>query len=222
LKQVEDYSDALTFLGSLKSVDQNRMAIWGISLSGAVALCTASFDKRAKLVIAVCPAAEYQFDSAKMPMVMAKCFQDRESQVKGNAPFYLPMLSESGENPAGFEFGIERAKASQMVTAGQEGRELAPGHVNRTTIQSYHKLLMWEPWAMWKHLDQTPVMFIIPENDNLCPAAVQMRHFQALRGPKRSHVQIGRGHMDILEGESFASLMELQVQFVQDAFGGRL
>jgi alpha/beta superfamily hydrolase len=38
LKQVEDYSDALTFLGSLKSVDQNRMAIWGISLSGAVQL----------------------------------------------------------------------------------------------------------------------------------------------------------------------------------------
>ena len=219
-RQVGDYSDALTFLGSLHSVDPNRMGVWGISLSGAVALCATSFDKRAKLVIAVCPAAEYRYNHDKLPKVLAKCFQDRQSQVKGNPPFYLPMLSDSGENPAGFEFGFEREKAAQMVAAGNEGKELAPGHVNRTTVQSYHKLMMWQPWSMWKYLDPTPVMFIVPEDDNLCPAEVQMRHFLALTGPKRSHIQAGRGHMDILEGDSFADLMALQIQFIRDALDG--
>jgi pimeloyl-ACP methyl ester carboxylesterase len=219
-KQIEDYSDALTFLGSLPLVDPNCMGIWGISLSGAVALCTASFDKRAKLVIAVCPVAEYHYARARIQNVLVKCFKDRESQVKGNPPFYIPMLNDSGENPAGFEFGLDREKAAQMVAAGKEGRELAPGHVNRTTIQSYHKLLMWHPGAMWKDLYPTPVMFIVPEKDHLCPAEVQMQYFQQLQGPKRSYIQAGRGHMDILEGESFTNLMKLQIQFLRDALDG--
>lgn len=219
VKQVEDYSDALTFLAGLPTVDSNQMTCWGMSFAGTVSLCAASLDKRAKLVIAVCPLTEFGSTPAKLPKVLAKCIKDRESQVKGNPPFYLPMLTETGENPAGFGLGVDKEHFAKIVSAG---KELAPNHVNRTTIQSYYKLVMWQPSALWQaHLDPTPVMFVVPELDRLCPAEVQLRHFEALTGPKRLHIEPGRGHMDILEGEHLANLAKLQVDFVYEVLEGK-
>ncbi|TVY41906.1 hypothetical protein LOCC1_G007345 [Lachnellula occidentalis] len=87
----------------------------GISVSGAVALKAASIDKRAKLVVA-----------------------NRVSQLKGNGRFYIPLIDDDGENPAGFNFGVAKTEGAKIVLAakklGMEG--LAPHHVNRTTVQS--------------------------------------------------------------------------------------
>lgn len=55
MKQVEDYSDAFTFLSTLLVVDSDRIGFWGMSFSGTIALCAAALDKRAKFVIAICP-----------------------------------------------------------------------------------------------------------------------------------------------------------------------
>ena len=169
IKQVEDYSDALTFLADHPMVDRNRMAFWGVSFAGVVALCAASLDKRAKLVIAVCPLTKFEYTPEKLPKVLAKCMQDRESQLKGNPPFYLPMVTKQGENPAGFGVGIDKEKYEQIVNAG---KDIAPNHVNRTTIQSYHKMLLWQPFTLWQYLDLTPVMFLTPELDQLSPPAL--------------------------------------------------
>lgn len=225
-KQIEDYSDALTFLGGHPMVDSARMGVWGMSLAGAVGLCVASFDKRARFVIAVCPATEYQYSEGKLPSVLTKITKDRESQVKGNTPFYVPMLTEAGENPAGFNLGVDKEAAVRILSAQNEliptRKALAPNHVNRTTIQSYHKLLMWNPAYMWKHLHSTPTMFVVPELDGLISADTQQQYFKLLPGPKKFHVQQGRGHMDILEGEGLPELMKLQVEFIHDALEGRV
>ena len=219
VKQVEDYSDALTFLSGLPTVDPAKLAFWGMSFAGTVSLCAASLDKRAKLVIAVCPMTEFRHTPEKLPKVLAKCMKDRESQAKGNAPFYLPVLNETGENPAGFGIGVDQEQFAKVVRAD---KELAPNHVNRTTIQSYYKLVMWQPAALWPHLDPTPVMFVVPECDRLCPPEVQLRSFERLSGPKRCHVEPGRGHMDIVEGEHLTDLMQLQIDFVKDVMEGKL
>lgn len=219
VKQVEDYSDALTFLAGHPMVDPNRMAFWGISLSATVSLCAASFDKRAKLVIAVCPMTVIRYTPDMLPKVLAKCMKDRESQQKGNPPFYLPMLNERGENPAGFALGVDKEKYEQIVNAG---KEIGPNHVNRTTIQSYHKMLLWQPFTLWKHLDPTPVMFLTPELDQLSPPALQRDYFEKLTGPKRYREAIGRGHVDVLAGEDFPALMKIQTEFFWDALEGRV
>ena len=216
-KQTEDYSDALTFLSGLPTVDRNQMGIWGMSLAGAISLSAASLDKRAKLVIAVCPLIEYRYTAATLPKVLAKCMQDRESQVQGNAPFYLPMVTETGENPAGFGVGIQDEHYAKLADASQG---LAPMYANRTTIQSYYRMMMWQPLALWQHLDSTPVMFVVPELDRLCSPDIQLHCFRTLPGPKSSHIVIGKGHMNVLEGEHFAALMRLQVDFVYGALRG--
>ena len=219
MKQVEDYSDALTFLADHPMVDRNRMAFWGVSFAGTVSLCAASLDKRAKLVIAVCPLTKFEYTPDKLPKVLAKCMKDRESQVKGNPPFYLPMVTERGENPAGFGVGIDKEKYEQIVNAG---KDIAPNHVNRTTIQSYHKMLLWQPFTLWQYLDPTPVLFLTPELDQLSPPALQRAHFEKLTGPKRHQIAMGQGHIDVLAGDNFPVLMKMQTDFFWDALEGRL
>ncbi|KAL2072659.1 hypothetical protein VTL71DRAFT_12002 [Oculimacula yallundae] len=225
-KQVADFSDAMTFLVNHPSVDRTHVGYWGMSLAGATALCAAALDTRASFVIGVCPASEYRYDEAKLPSVLRNATKDRESRVKGNAPFYVPMLNDRGENPAGFDLGIDKEYGIRLVNARDESQatraELAPNHVNRTTLESYVKLLMWHPSAMWKHLHSTPVLYIVPELDQLVLPEVQKRHFELLPGPKRMHVAIGRSHLDVLEGQSASELTNLQIEFIRDVFTGKL
>ncbi|KAI0386906.1 DltD N-terminal domain protein [Hypomontagnella monticulosa] len=218
-KQIQDYSDALTFLKNSLRVDPCQIGFWGTSLSASVALSAAAFDKRAKLVIAACPVAEYHYDKEKMEKALHNCLKDRESQIKGNPPFYIPMIDESGQNPAGLDFGHDPEKAAVW---SRSEMEIAANHVNRTTIQSYLKLAMWAPGAMWKHIQQTPVLFLIPETDSICPPEEQLQHFNKLESPKRYYLRKGKGHMDMLEGEHINELIRLQVDFVRDAMEGRV
>lgn len=173
----------------------------------------ALFDHRVRLVIAACPLAEYHYDKAKMRQIIRKCFKDRESQVKRNPPFYVPMIDNSGESPAGLEFGNDRERAAEWA---KRGVELAENHVNRTTIQSYYKIAMWHPHTLWKHINSTPVLFLVPERDTICPPEDQSRHFHEIPGPKRYHVQTGSGHLDMLKGDHVNKIMRIQVNFVHD------
>jgi pimeloyl-ACP methyl ester carboxylesterase len=224
IKQTEDFSDALTYFSRLPTVDPDQMGIFGISFSGAVALSTASLDKRVKFVLAICPASEYQYSPEKIKKVLAKCIKDRESQIKGNEPYYIPMINDQGGNPAGFNFGLDKVEGAKIVKAARElGMEgVAPHHVNRTTIQSYYKLIMWQPSPLWKNLDHTPVLFVVPELDIMCPPEVQRRYYNALPCPKRWHLEEGRGHMDITEGDHLANLVKVQIAFVHDALQGKV
>lgn len=217
--QVSDYCDALTFLAAHASVDPTHVFLWGMSFAATVALCAASLDKRARAVIAVCPLTDFTYTAEKLPQVLAKCMQDRASQVAGNEPMYLPMLNARWENPAGFGLGIDAERYGKIVHAG---KEIAPRHVNRTTMQSYFKMVMWQPFSLWRLLAPTPVMFVVPELDRLSPAEVQLEYFAKLDGPKRLHVEKGVGHLEIMEGLQMEKLIDLQVQFLRDVMDGKV
>ena len=218
VKQIEDYSDALSFLSSLPCVLPEQMAIWGMSFAGTVALCAASLDKRAKVVIAVCPLTRLDCAPEKHAKVLAKCIQDRESQLKGNSPFYLPMLNDQGQNPAGFGLGFERENYPKLLA----GRSMNALDLNSTTIQTYYRILMWQPFSLWRYLDPTLVMFIVPAHDKVSPPQDQLYHFETFSGPKKLHVEPARGHLDILEGDHVPNLMKLQIDYIKGASYGTI
>lgn len=219
MKQVEDYSDAMTFMSSLPNVDSNRIAFWGMSFSATVALCAAAMDKRAKLIIAVCPLLSFEYSRDKFSQVLAKTMKDRESQVNGNPPFYLPVLTEKGENPAGFGIGADKEGFQYIVGAKER---VAPAHENRTTIQSYYKMVAWQPAGLMKYVTPTPVIFIIPELDKISPPEGQLAVFEEMTEPKRKHIALGKGHLNVLSGEDFPFLMKLQIDFMVAALDGTL
>ncbi|KAI4906243.1 hypothetical protein J4E90_010716 [Alternaria incomplexa] len=107
-RQVSDYSDAVTFVKSLPNVDPSRIGIWGMSFSGVIALSATALDPRIRFCIAICPLLNLEYEASKFPKVLAKVQQDRESQLTGNKPLYVPVLTAEGKNPAGMGLGADK------------------------------------------------------------------------------------------------------------------
>ncbi|RWA14053.1 hypothetical protein EKO27_g1053 [Xylaria grammica] len=210
-QQVTDYHDALTFLKTDGRVDPERIAYWGFSFSGAVALAAAALDKRPKVVIAVCPLTQWDLDASKWRGVMAKAMQDRESRLSGNAAFSLPMITDRGANPAGFSSGMGASELDLVA----EARKI-PGFNLNTTIQTYYNIMSWSPFKLLKSLPPTPVLIVTPEDDRISPLADQTELiYNQIQSPKQMYVVPKKGHMDVLDGESFENVMAVQVSFIR-------
>lgn len=225
-REVDDMSDARSFLASHASVDPRQgVGLWGMSLSAAIAMVVAALDPRARFVVAVCPATEPTHNMTKLATVLAKAARDRDSRLKGNDPFYVPMLTKKGENPAGFDPGFEHETIMRMLHSQDESdplrASLAPSHVNRTTVGTYRNMLLWDSRHMWQYLSR-PVLFVVPEHDQVISTHVQLRHFESLTAPKRLYIQEGAAHMDILEGASQAVVNRVQVEFAHDVLDGKM
>lgn len=196
-----------------------------MSLGAAIALVVAALDVRVRFVVAVCPATEPTHEITKLRIVLAKAAKDRESRLKGNETFYVPMLNKKGENSAGFNPGVEQEAIMRMMHLPDEDdplrASLAPNHVNRTTIGTYRNMLLWDPRHMWQYLTQ-PVLFLLPEHDKMIGPDAQLRHYGALTGPKRLHIQADAHHMDILDGAGQAEVNSAQVEFMRDVLDGKI
>ncbi|KAJ5961303.1 DltD N-terminal domain protein [Penicillium vulpinum] len=212
LAQISDYSDALTFLKKHAIVDPDNISFWGMSFSGLVALNAAALDKRARCCIAVCPLTGMQPEPHMLPKVLARCMQDRESQVVGNPPVTLSVLTEQGRNPAGMGIGADKMEYDYMVNAKFRG---APNYENRTTLQSYYKMMAWQPFEIMKYLSKTRVLMIIPENDTISPAVHQRALFDSFPEPKTAYVAEGKGHLDVLSGADYEILADMQANFIK-------
>ncbi|KAL2881422.1 hypothetical protein SGCOL_002987 [Colletotrichum sp. CLE4] len=212
-RNVEDYHDALTFLKSQELVDSSRIAYWGFSFSGMVALNAAALDKRAKAVVAVSPLTIFEYPGQKWPKVLAKAMRDRESQLSGNEAFTLPMVNESGENPAGFGSGIDKEGFNLIVGA----KSLVPDFRMSTTLKSYYHIAAWQPLGMIPYVFPTTVMIVTPENDIVSPAEKQKNLiFDRIEGRNKRHLVVaGKGHMNVLSGSDFAKVLGAQVEFLK-------
>ncbi|ETS73450.1 hypothetical protein PFICI_15055 [Pestalotiopsis fici W106-1] len=215
-QQTNDYHDALTYLKSDARVDSGRIAFWGFSFSGAVALAAAALDTRVHLVLAVCPLTTWDLPANKYRGVLSKAMQDRESQLAGNKAFSLPMITQKGENPAGFGVGLG-TREWELV---QESKQRMPNLEMNTSIQTYYNIMAWSPFQALRFLSPTPVLLVTPDEDRISPMAQQKELIlDKIEGPKQMHVVQGKGHMDVLDGDEFIPSMIAQVEFIRHYFG---
>lgn len=96
------------------------------------------------------------------------------------------------------------------------------GHMNRSTIQSYYKNVIYQPRAILELVKSPPLMMIVPEKDEIVPAEDQLAFYEELTGPKRLHLAEGKGHLDILTAEDAPVLMKMQVDFIRRVLNGTL
>lgn len=215
-KQIEDFHDALTYMKSLPMVDPQRIGVWGYSLSAVVALAAAAMDKRVKFVIAMCPATVFEFPNARQ--LLKKAIQDRESQMKGNKPLYIPTFSRTGLTPTGTTQAWNAHDIMKLEKMLEDGR--VNGVNPSATIQTYYRVPFWEPLSIIKYLEGTPSLVLTPENDSISPAARQKDWlFANLPEPKEHHIEPNCGHMDILSGAPFPVIMARQMQFIETHVG---
>lgn len=215
-RNAEDYHDALTFLQSHPLVDPERIAFWGFSFSAMVTLTAAALDKRAKAVIAMCPPTSFEYPQEKWPHVLSKAMKDRESQLSGNKPCYIPMILDTGESPTGYYSGIGKDGFKLFA----EAKTFVPNFELPTTLKSYYHIAAWKPLELMRFVSPTPVLVVTPENDLVSPAEMQKSLiFDQFQEPKRLHVVPGKGHMNVLSGEDFSRVLDVQVNFLRGVLG---
>ncbi|KAI0197884.1 Alpha/Beta hydrolase protein [Astrocystis sublimbata] len=212
-RQTSDYSDAVTFLRSLPAVDPSMIGVWGMLFSGVVALSAAALDPRIRFCIAICPLMDLEYEPAKFPIVLSKLQRDRESVLAGNEPLYVPVLTPEGKNPAGMGLGADKEEFDYMVNAKTRG---APRHENHTTFQTYYKIKLWQPQGIMRYIANTPVLMVVPELDQISPPQAQIELHRSFPEPKMLHIAPGKGHLNVLSGDDFPVLAEMQSNFVKD------
>lgn len=199
--QVSDYHDALTFVKSHPRVDPDALIYWGFSFAGSVALCAAALEKRAKAVIAVNPLTAWDLPPTKREKVLAKAMKDRESQIAGNPAFRVPMLTDDGENPAGYGAGGTGLEELRLL---KEAKERVVEFEETTTLQTYYHIVAWCPFKVVRFMGQTAVLIVSGEEDHISPIAKQR---EVLAGPSTGDreeptgvrdmfVLQGKGHLD--------------------------
>ncbi|OJJ81606.1 alpha/beta hydrolase [Aspergillus glaucus CBS 516.65] len=171
IKQVEDYSDALSFLASYASIDPSRIGFWGISFSGTVAFDAAALDQRSRFVISVGPIVEPSGENPK-------------------PPFYVQAVASDGTNPMGFGpiLGAEAYELVERVTASG----MAPTCSKDITLQSFAKMLKWHPLQDVKWLGNAPMMLLVSGDDTVTPPEDQRWLFYMISGPKRMEIAPGK------------------------------
>lgn len=212
-KQIQDLHDALTFLKAHPLVDPTRIALWGYSLSGTVALCAAALDKRVRAVVSVCPTTIWEF--SKMRKFAAKAMQDRESQLAGNEPVYVPMILENDESPVGWGNVMPGSHARLS-----KGEEVYPTFRLAMTLSSFYHIACFRPFHLMPYVSPTPVLLVSAEKDTLASPEVQRELFDnVFQEPKQLLVCKNRSHWDILSGEGSDELVRAQIAFLRDAMG---
>jgi hypothetical protein len=148
---------------------------------------------------------------------LRQCVRDREAQLKGNDPFRIPLVTETGASPLGFgpDFGVE---AFQTLSLLKE--TIAPNYESEMTLQTWPRVLGFSPLPLVQYLSPTPVMVVIPELDTISPPYRQKELFTSLPEPKRLYNAIGKGHIDAVIGDGCEDVIMAQLGFFKEVMSG--
>ncbi|KAI0528266.1 Alpha/Beta hydrolase protein [Xylaria bambusicola] len=211
-KHVSDLHDALTFLQKHPMVDPDKIAYWGFSFNGVVALNAAALDRRAKCVIAVSPLTDLSYPPEHLRVLLRDAMEDREAQLTGADPVYVPVIQKDGNCSYGWGPGTT---VSEYQVA-EKSASLFPTYKNEMTVQSHYRISTWRPYDLIPQVAPTPVMIVTPLKDRMSLPTRQKALFEKLSMPKEHLLVPNKGHMDIFTGKSFGTIMTQQVKFLRN------
>ncbi|KAI1427102.1 Alpha/Beta hydrolase protein [Xylaria sp. FL1777] len=213
-KHVSDLHDALIFLQKHPMVNPDKVAYWGFSFNGVVALNAAALDKRAKCVVAVSPLTDLSYPLEHLPILLRDAMADREAQLAGAEPAYVPVVQKDGTCPYGWGPGTGMGE----YQVAEKSASLFPTYKNEMTVQSHYRISTWRPYDLVSQVAPTPVMIITPLDDRMSLPEAQKALFDSLEMPKEHLLVPNKGHMDTLTGKGFGTIMSEQVKFLRYHF----
>lgn len=211
-KQVEDYHDAVTFMQSQPRVDPNRIILWGLSMSGATALCAAALDKRVAAVIASSPATETEITAEKLEDVLSLAQRDRQSRMDGGPPLNVLVYDADGR----FLFDMAPSVPLLGPNALRVWSSLGHGGGSQNSIETWYKMALWNPLKLMRLLAQTPVMICVGEHDPLCRFKDKDSILECFLKPKTLLLMSNKSHYDIWDGPEGEVMVEAQIDFVRE------
>jgi fermentation-respiration switch protein FrsA (DUF1100 family) len=194
-QQVRDYRDAITYAGSLATVDENRIGVWGSSYSGAHALVVGAIDRRVKCVTSQVPLISGHRNARRLiradtiATVQAMFDEDRKARFEGKPPTMIAVVSDDPNVPC----ALPTPDAYKFMTETAEKR--APSWKNEVTLRSLEMFLEYEPGAYIEHLSPTPLLMVVAAKDHLTVADEALAAYERALQPKKLLLLKG-GHFD--------------------------
>jgi pimeloyl-ACP methyl ester carboxylesterase len=186
---VLDYRDAVSYVRTLPGVDPERVAIWGTSYGGALALAAAALDRRIRAVVAQVPVlAQRPRDPATQAALQQLFDADRDARYRGAAPALMPVCTPEPRRPA--VLPTPDVWAFKLETEAR-----APSWRNEVTLRSVENLLAWDPAALLPRIGPTPALVIVADEDLVIPKKVLLAECKRITGPCEV-LSIPGGHFD--------------------------
>jgi uncharacterized protein len=196
LEQSEDFRNAASWVSDQPQVDPDRLGIWGSSLGGAIALYTATWDKRFKAVVAQVPYAYnysilHKADPERWELVGKMLIADRVARYKTGANTYRKVVAQ------GEPCSLPTPDAYEWFTGWGP---LAPTWENAVTMAGVEKIKEFDPISQLHLISPTPVLVIAAEQDSAVPLALVQAAYERIPEAK-SLVVLPCGHFDVYQGQ---------------------
>jgi hypothetical protein len=181
LEQVEDARNAITWVSDQPDVDSQRIGLWGSSLGGAIAVYTATFDKRVKAVVAqvpsiIAPDSRRSRNPEMWDRAGELLLQDRVARYKTGQVKYMKVVSSEGEMCA---LPGQEAYDEYMVFTKN-----ASTWRNEITLESLEKLREFDPVSLI-HLIAPAALLLLPaEKDSGIPVESIRPVYEKVQEPK--------------------------------------
>lgn len=217
-KQVRDYHGALKFFRALPEVDAGRVAIWGTSFSGGVALQCAHEDRKYCGLILQVPnldnAATARFLTdrfvRKAPVrglwLVARALMDKFASMTGLPPVYTRAIGRRGEWAA----YVNDISADHIDDIRGEAWQ------NRIALRDFVNPNIFRPV---RHAATVPgpIMIVTAERDDITPVGPVLKAAK-LAGDRAQLHRHDVTHFEVYTGALFEHLSTQEVAFLERAF----
>ena len=228
-KQLADYDAAVDRVRRVEEVDAGRIAVWGHSLSGGHALCTAADRSDVRAVVAIAPFTDGRVFLRTRPAgYVARATlagaRDALGGYSGRLRLRLPGTSHAGEGRS--------ARARQVPIVGgpdrlavitEQGTKRAyldlvdrdSDWENATPARCLLDLVRYRPVERVEEID-VDAFVLVPENDRILPPSRMTAAVESL--DRATVVHAPADHYSVL-AEDFEETVAYQLAFLARAVG---
>ena len=216
--QVRGYRDAISFATTHDGVDSTRVAVWGDSYSGGVALAAAAIDERIAALTVQVPS----FGREAPPEDSDGSGRDAIEAVIRSGPIEATADEIRGPLPVVWDDQERRPSALEPVTAFRwfngYGTRQGSNWLNEVTLVRPTTPAHWQPGLLARDVS-CPALFVVSPEDEMpgSAPAVTRTVYERLAGPKEWS-EIPGGHFGLLyyPSETFDRASTVQSRFLTD------
>ncbi len=200
-QQARDYRAAVDYLLDRSGdIDRDRIAVWGDSLSGKVALVVAAVDPRLAAIVVQVPGCGAE---------VIEPAPARYESIRGTVLHAdLDKFQRTIEGPAPV-VSFDQAGSPSLLTPITAyrwfltyGAQFGTGWENRATVAVLDTPTPFEVFSCMAHLS-APLLMVVAEEDEMPGADADVaRHAFSLAPNPKELVQIGGGHFGLLYEDS--------------------
>ncbi|TLP71902.1 alpha/beta hydrolase [Maribacter sp. ACAM166] len=219
--QCRGYIDAINFAYTLSTIDNNKITLWGDSISSAEALTVAAVDERAKAIIGQVPA----FGDVQVP------FEKSDEMMKSIKGLLLNEHLEDLEREETSTMAVVSPNQDNMNSALKEltayrwfieyGGRFDTKWQNSVSFSTFKNAPKNYHRGIAATLIKAPILLVVAKNDEMEGASARIAKsvFEKISQPKKL-VYLDGGHFGLLEYPSdlFNEASKAQVDFLKTLF----